>query len=51
MSRFCFVADSEEVPLFYTNYDLTNIVTPVNVPKFEELLEQSNYDIKNLNSL
>ena len=29
----------------FVNYDLENIVTPVNVQRYKELLYQSNYDL------
>ena len=38
-----FTAQQEEI-LLYQNFDLENIVTPVNVQKFEELLVESQYD-------
>ena len=34
---------AEEV-LFYENFDLESIVTPVNVPKLEQLLVETKYD-------
>ena len=30
--------------LFYTNYDLSTVVTPVNAQVFHQLLTESNYD-------
>lgn len=30
--------------LYYENFDLENVVTPVNVPKLAELLQESQYD-------
>ena len=34
----------EKVILNYSNFDLTNIQTPVNIPEYEKLLNQSGYD-------
>ena len=39
----------EELPLFYSNYDLENVVTPVNVSKFRDLLEATGYPKDKLN--
>ena len=36
----------EEEPLFYTNFDLENVVTPVNVGKLKDLLVASEYPIE-----
>ena len=37
------IAD-EEIPLYFENFDLETVVTPVNVKAYAELLEQTNYD-------
>ena len=43
----CFnLLDKEEATLQFSNMDLTNIITPVNADKFEQLLVESSYDSK-----
>ena len=37
------MVDDQEV-LYYENYDLENIISPVNVKKYEELLIEANYN-------
>ena len=34
------------IPEYYTNFDLENLVTPVNVEQLESLLVETNYDVK-----
>ena len=36
----------EEEPLFYTNFDLENVLTPVNIAKLKDLLVASEYPIE-----
>ena len=38
--------DPDPPPLMYTNYDLNNMVTPVDADRFQELLVQADYDKK-----
>ena len=38
------ITTESEKPLFYENYDLENIVTPVNANKFRDLLQEAGYD-------
>ena len=47
---FCFCYNIEEI-LNYSNLDLENIVTPVDVNRYEELLVQANYDLDKRNYL
>ena len=40
---FILAAEEEEVPLFFENYNLTDIISPVKVPVLEGLLKESGY--------
>ena len=41
----------EETPLFYTNYDLENVVTPVKVDILENMLKETGYDQMKTNKI
>ena len=42
--KFCSISDSYKQIPCYHNYDLDNVVTPVNADKFCKLLKETNYD-------
>ena len=41
--KCCFAA-GDKIPLYYENFNITDVVTPVNVVALQGLLTQSNYD-------
>ena len=36
--------DGQELPMYYENFDITSVVTPVNADRLEQLCRETNYD-------
>ena len=41
--KFCYIVSEVEAPMFYTNYDLENVISPVNIDQFNKMLTKTNY--------